>query len=98
MRTIVNLETNYPLMNLRELEELVSEVRILSKVRIKHDKRIMKTAGKSRIDRRTIYLTSDGDPNIPRIYLVQDYVLRSDGSGVDLVGFDTYNSSDLRKR
>lgn len=97
-RTIVNLTTDYPLMNLKELEELVSDIKILSKIRIKHDRGIMRTSGKSRIDQRTIYLTSNGDPNGERIYLVEDYVRRRDRSGADLVGLKEYSSRDLRKR
>ena len=98
MKIFIDLSVGTPVVDLEELEALVADIKALSKKEIKHDNRAMKILGYPEIDERRIY--AEGCHRIPTHgirYLVEDYVLRRDGSGATRMGSEEYDSRELRK-
>ena len=97
MKTFVDLSIGTPIVDLEELEALVLDIKTLSKKEIKHDEEMMNALGNPEIDERRIY--AEGCHRVPTYgirYLVEDYVLRRDGSGSTRIGSEEYDSRDLR--
>ena len=94
---MVDTNVKTPLMDLKELEELVSDFKAISRKRMAHDEEMMRIMGNPEIYERRINIEWEESARKVAYYVVEDSVLRANGSGTTIVGREEYYPYALRK-